>query len=88
VPPAPGIIPSRVSGSPTTALELRTRKWVERASSRPPPRAMEEIAEIVGIGRAESEVRVVRRLRRKAAVLCCGGGGMLAFMGQRCNVHR
>jgi len=69
VPPAPGRIPRRVSGRPTTALEERTRKEVDKASSRPPPRARDDIADMVGIGRAERAVNVVRRLRRKAAVL-------------------
>lgn len=52
-----------------TALEDRTRRWVVKASSRPPPRAMEEIAEMEGMGRAEREVKVSRRLERKSAVL-------------------
>lgn len=52
------------------ALELSTRKWVASASSRPPPRAREEIAEMVGMGRVEREVKVVRRVKRNAAVLC------------------
>lgn len=69
VPPAPGIMPSRVSGRPTVAVEARTRKWVERASSSPPPRAREEMAEMVGIGSEDKELKVVRRLARKAAVL-------------------
>lgn len=51
------------------ALELRTRKWVDSASSRPPPRAIEEMAEMVGMGSDERLVKVVRRLRRNAAVL-------------------
>ena len=63
------MMPSLVSGRPTMALEESTRKWVARASSSPPPRAMEEIADIVGIGRAEREVKVLRRLKRNAAVL-------------------
>jgi hypothetical protein len=62
-------MPRRVSGRPITALEERTRRWVVRASSRPPPRAMEEIAEMEGMGRAEREVNVSRRLERKSAVL-------------------
>lgn len=74
VPPAPGMMPRRVSGRPTSALEERTRKWVDRASSRPPPRAREEMAEMVGMGRAEREARVVRRVRRNAAVLWRGVG--------------
>lgn len=69
MPPAPGMMPRRVSGKPTTALEVSTRKWVASASSRPPPRASDEMAEMVGMGRAEREVRVVRRLSRNAAVL-------------------
>ena len=69
MPPAPGMMPRRVSGSPTTAFDERTRKWVVRASSRPPPRAIEEMAEMEGIGRAEREVKVSRRLERNSAVL-------------------
>lgn len=69
MPPAPGIMPSRVSGSPTCAVDAKTRMFVERASSKPPPRAMEEIALIVGTGRAERAVNVPRRVERKAAVL-------------------
>lgn len=71
VPPAPGMMPSLVSGRPTVALEERTRKWVERASSRPPPRAREEIAEIVGIWRLERSVKAPRRSERNLAVLRC-----------------
>lgn len=69
VPPAPGIMPSRVSGSPTCAVDAKTRMLVQRASSRPPPRARELIALMVGIGRMERAVKVLRRLARKAAVL-------------------
>ena len=69
MPPAPGMMPRRVSGRPTVALELRTRKCVERASSRPPPRATEEIAEMVGMGRLDSDVKVLRRFVRNSAVL-------------------
>jgi hypothetical protein len=63
------MMPRRVSGRPTTALEVRTRKWVERASSRPPPRAREEMALMVGMGRSERAEKVPRRLVRKSAVL-------------------
>lgn len=42
---------------------------VQRASSRPPPRAREEIALMVGIGSDERAVNVLRREERKAAVL-------------------
>ncbi|KAK5625815.1 hypothetical protein RRF57_001531 [Xylaria bambusicola] len=62
-------MPSRVSGRPTWAVEARTRKWVHKASSRPPPSANDEMADIVGIGRAESEENVPRRLARNWAVL-------------------
>lgn len=51
------------------ALEAKTRKVVARASSRPPPRATEETALMVGMGRAESWVRVARRVWRKWVVL-------------------
>lgn len=70
VPPAPGMMPRRVSGRPTVALELRTRKCVERASSSPPPSATEEMAEMVGMGRLDRDVRVLRRFVRNSAVLC------------------
>ncbi len=53
-------------------MEERTRKCVARASSSPPPRAMEGMAEIVGIGRVEREVKVARRVVRNAAVLQVG----------------
>lgn len=69
MPPAPGMMPRRVSGRPITALEERTRKWVERASSRPPPRAREEMAEMVGMGSEAREEKVPRRLDRNSAVL-------------------
>ncbi len=39
------------------------------ASSRPPPRAREETALIVGIGREESSVNVDLKLSKKLAVL-------------------
>jgi len=55
-------------------LEVSTRKCVDRASSRPPPRARDEMAEMVGMGIVERAVRAVRRLRRKADVLFVGGG--------------
>jgi len=69
VPPAPGIIPNRVSGSATVVVEAKTRRWVARASSRPPPNAGAARAEMVGIGSAEMEVRVPRREVRKFMVL-------------------
>lgn len=64
----------RVSGRPTEAVEAKTRKVVARASSSPPPRAREETALMVGMGRAERAVRVVRRVRRKWLVLAERGG--------------
>ena len=51
------------------ALEEKTRKWVARASSRPPPRAREEMALIVGTGIAERALRVERRFAKKPSVL-------------------
>ena len=69
MPPAPGMIASRVSGRPTSALALKTRNVVERASSRPPPRATEETDVSVGIGRAEMRFSVERREVRNWFVL-------------------
>ena len=45
------------------------RKVVASASSRPPPRATEATALMVGMGSAESCVRVLRRVWRKWVVL-------------------
>jgi hypothetical protein len=59
----------RVSGSPTMAVELKTRKLVQRASSRPPPKAVLLIALIVGTGRVERRVKTERREVRKDRVL-------------------
>ena len=69
VPPAPGKIPRRVSGRESCAVWDRTRKVVERASSKPPPRARDDMAEIVGMGRAERAEKVARRVVRKDLVL-------------------
>lgn len=49
-------------------VEAKTRMWVARANSRPPPNAGAARAEMVGIGRAEIEVRVPRREVRKLIV--------------------
>lgn len=67
--PAPGIMARRVSGKATTAVEARTRKSVHNASSRPPPKAELATAEMVGIGRVERRVKVLRSFERKAATL-------------------
>lgn len=69
MPPAPGIMASLVSGRPTTLDEPKTRRWVHRASSRPPPRAMEEIEEMVGICKAARSRNVARSLVRNSFVL-------------------
>ena len=53
---------------------MTTRKVVDRASSRPPPRALEEIAAMLGIGSVSRAVRVLRRLERKVRVLDQEGG--------------
>ena len=70
VPPAPGMMPKRVSGRATCAVEAKTRMWVVRASSRPPPNASEARAVMVGMGSREMEANVPLRSARKAAVLC------------------
>ena len=57
MPPAPGMMARlAVSGRERIASAAKTRKVVERASSRPPPKADEEIALMVGIGRLEMDV--------------------------------
>jgi hypothetical protein len=72
VPPAPGIMANLVSGNATVDVEPKTRKVVVRASSRPPPNATEEIAEMVGMGRRERRVKVSRRVVRNCFVLDLG----------------
>ncbi len=69
MPPAPGMIARRVSGSATVVVLPKTRICVERASSRPPPNAGAASAEIVGIGRFWIKVKVLRREVRKSVVL-------------------
>lgn len=69
VPPAPGMMASLVSGSPTMDVEPKTRSVVQSPSSSPPPRAVDEMAEIVGMGRLASSVKVDRRLSKKALTL-------------------
>jgi hypothetical protein len=68
VPPAPGMIASLVSGRATSAEEPKTRMCVESASSNPPPSASEEMAEIVGMGRASMALNVPLSWRRNALV--------------------
>ena len=63
------MIARRVSGRPTVAVEERMRRCVERASSRPPPKAAPPTAEIVGMDRLLRDVKVWRREVRKEAVL-------------------
>lgn len=58
MPPAPGMIARRDSGRPTVAEAEKTRRVDARASSRPPPRAMEDIAAIEGMGREERALKV------------------------------
>lgn len=50
-------------------MGAKTRKVVERASSKPPPRAREERAVMEGMGRLEMSRRVRRRFVRKARTL-------------------
>lgn len=47
------------------ADEEKIRNEVVRASSRPPPNAVEEMALMVGMGRVEIAVKVARRVVRK-----------------------
>lgn len=69
VPPAPGMMASLVSGRPTVADDANTRKVVHSPSSSPPPRAVEAIAEMVGMGKLASSVNVDRRSLRNCFVL-------------------
>lgn len=71
MPPAPGIMARRVSGSATVVVDVKMRRCVVRASSRPPPKAGAERAEMVGMGRVEMEVRVLRRVVRNVFVSSC-----------------
>lgn len=68
MPPAPGNIPSLVSGSPTRASEEKTRKLVHKAISNPPPKAGPLTAEIVGMERVSRAEKVERRWVRKERV--------------------
>lgn len=54
------------------AVLAKTRRVVVRASSRPPPKAVLEIALRVGMGRVEIAVKVARREVRKFLVLGVG----------------
>jgi hypothetical protein len=69
VPPAPGMMANRVSGSATVVVDAKMRMCVVRASSRPPPKAGAASAEIVGICNCEMDVKVPRRVVRKFVVL-------------------
>ncbi len=71
VPPQPGRMPSLVSGRPTLAAVLMTRKSQARQISKPPPRAKPLIATQLGKGRS------CRRLRLAllAAVKPCISSG-------------
>ena len=62
VPPAPGMIPSVVSGSPTFTCAAATRRSHTSASSRPPPNATPLSAAITGFGDRSSgpELRAIQ----------------------------
>ena len=60
---------SFVSGWPTTAEDPKTRRVVQRPSSKPPPSATDEMAVMVGIGRVERSVKVFLRPVRNSLVL-------------------
>jgi hypothetical protein len=59
----------RVSGRATVAVEANTRKLVQRLSSRPPPKAVLPMAEMVGIGRVDRRVKVLLSLVKNLATL-------------------
>mmetsp|Transcript_20440 Transcript_20440/g.40877 ORF Transcript_20440/g.40877 Transcript_20440/m.40877 type:complete len:262 (-) Transcript_20440:141-926(-) len=61
VPPAPGMMAREVSGRPKRASAPATLMSHERAISRPPPSAAPSTAAMVGSGRLESAVKVLRR---------------------------
>lgn len=69
MPPAPGIIASLVSGNPTMLDEPNTRRCVHKASSSPPPSAIEDTAEIVGTGSPARSRNVPRSLDKNSLVL-------------------
>lgn len=69
VPPAPGRMARRVSGSATLTLLVKRRSVVVRASSSPPPKAGAWTAERVGIGRCWICVNVRRTDVRNCFVL-------------------
>ncbi len=71
-PPAPGMIPSLVSGRPTSVAGVKIRNVVARASSRPPPRAMDEMAEMVGMYSLARFSSVRRKRSRNSCVLRLG----------------
>ena len=54
VPPAPGTMPIRTSGSPTNPSGAIRREWQASAPSNPPPSAVPWIAATTGLGLASS----------------------------------
>lgn len=72
------MMPSRLSGRPMVAEAEKTRNVDARASSRPPPRAMEDMAAMEGMGREERLLRVWRRVWRNWRVL----DGASLFVGE------
>lgn len=69
MPPAPGMMASLVSGRPTMLDDPKTRRCVHSASSRPPPSAVESIADIVGICNADRSRNVARSYDKNSWVL-------------------
>jgi Cft2 family RNA processing exonuclease len=59
----------RVSGRATVAVEASTRKFVQRPNSRPPPKAVLPMAEMVGIGSVDRRVKVLLSLVKNWATL-------------------
>src|SRR5262249_51081567 len=67
VPPAPGMMPSRISGWPSWAPSPATRKSAHSASSRPPPSAYPVTAATTGLPILATAVNVACSRRLSAA---------------------
>ena len=68
VPPAPGMMPSRISGWPSRALSPATRRSQHSASSQPPPRAYPVTAAIVGLGIRATAVKADCRATERSTI--------------------
>lgn len=63
------MIANLVSGRPTIEFELKTLSVVQSPSSSPPPSAVDDMAEMVGMGRLASSVKVDRKRLKKLLTL-------------------